>query len=110
LDRVRGLALGADDYMTKPTSIRELQARVGTQRPMMKLLRWHFYSDQHKNTSVKGNLQIGLARCQTQTIAQVLALTATEFKLLQYPAKHANKVFSTSQWLELVWGHHHIII
>lgn len=109
LDRVLGLELGADDYMTKPFSIRELQARVRSQ-----LRRAHILSNLQNqsvpalDTCIKiGNLQIDNISHKTTIAGQELELTSTEFDLLHYLASHPEQVFSRSQLLSSVWGYHH---
>jgi DNA-binding response OmpR family regulator len=108
-DRVLGLELGADDYMTKPFSVRELQARVRSQ-----LRKVHVLEQANKEQGeivegplVIGNLSINLLNHQVTSAGQVLELTATEFELLHHLASHPNQVFSRSQLLESVWGYHH---
>ena len=106
-DRVVGLELGADDYMTKPFSVRELQARVRSQ-----LRRVHLFSEMKqqavpaKNLCV-GQLQIDNVSHRTTLSGRVLDLTSTEFDLLLYLASHPDQVFSRSQLLSSVWGYHH---
>ncbi|MBT1066091.1 response regulator transcription factor [Bowmanella sp. Y26] len=106
MDRVVGLELGADDYMTKPFSVRELQARVRAQLRRASLL------SQQQPMDATTKLHLGrLCIDQAQHVAslgqQTLELTATEFELLYYLARHPNQVFSRSQLLESVWGYHH---
>jgi DNA-binding response OmpR family regulator len=107
-DRVLGLELGADDYMTKPFSVRELQARVRSQ-----LRKVHVFQAAHTNQIeengplVIGALQINQKNHQVVFQEQTLELTATEFELLHHLASHPNQVFSRSQLLESVWGYHH---
>jgi two-component system, OmpR family, alkaline phosphatase synthesis response regulator PhoP len=108
-DRVLGLELGADDYMSKPFSVRELQARVRSQ-----LRKVHFLQQatQEQGQSFQKALCIGGLNIDQQTrqvllAQQALELTATEFDLLYHLASHPNQVFSRSQLLESVWGYHH---
>jgi two-component system alkaline phosphatase synthesis response regulator PhoP len=108
-DRVLGLELGADDYMTKPFSVRELQARVRSQ-----LRKVHFLQQatQEQGLRPEKALNIGKLRIDQQThqvklAEQLLDLTATEFELLFHLASHPNQVFSRCQLLESVWGYHH---
>lgn len=108
-DRVLGLELGADDYMTKPFSVRELQARVRSQLRKVHVLRQANREPEDKDvkTLVIGNLSIDQKNHQVLFNQQSLELTATEFELLYHLASHPNQVFSRSQLLESVWGYHH---
>ncbi|MFT5758609.1 MAG: two-component system alkaline phosphatase synthesis response regulator PhoP [Alteromonadaceae bacterium] len=106
-DRVVGLELGADDYMTKPFSVRELQARVRSQ-----LRRAHVISNmQQKNEPSKiltlGKLQIDSVQHRVLLAGERLDLTSTEFDLLLFLASHPEQVFSREQLLSSVWGYHH---
>lgn len=107
-DRVLGLELGADDYMAKPFSVRELQARVRAQLRKVQVLRdaTAKHEDQDDAISI-GTLHIDPKTRQTSFGGKQLDLTATEFELLLYLASHPNQVFSRSQLLESVWGYHH---
>lgn len=109
-DRVVGLELGADDYMTKPFSVRELQARV---RSLLR--RVNMFSElqqQCKNDNVEhyiniGNLSIDNISHRITMSGQALDLTSTEYDLLHYLASHPGQVFSRAQLLSSVWGYHH---
>jgi two-component system, OmpR family, phosphate regulon response regulator PhoB len=95
-DRIVGLELGANDYIVKPFFVRELIARIKIhfrgQQPATKLLR-------------AGGLQLDRARCQVRLEDQELALTATEFRLLEFLMSRPGVVFSREQLLDAVWGH-----
>ena len=107
-DRVVGLELGADDYMTKPFSIRELQARVRSQ-----LRRFHLHDkvelkDADSSTAIEiGQLSIDESTRKVIWRDKTLELTSTEFDLLWHFAKHPGQVFSRSQLLDSVWGYSH---
>jgi two-component system alkaline phosphatase synthesis response regulator PhoP len=107
-DRVVGLELGADDYMIKPFSIRELQARVKSQ-----LRRFHLFTntESENESSISkitiGNLEIDEARRKVSWCNKSLELTSTEFDLLWHFAGHPGQVFSRSQLLDSVWGYQH---
>jgi two-component system alkaline phosphatase synthesis response regulator PhoP len=108
-DRVLGLELGADDYMTKPFSVRELQARVRSQLRKVHVLQ-AVNNDHHEQDGGPleiGSLYINQKNHQVIFKKQTLELTATEFELLHHLASHPNQVFSRSQLLESVWGYHH---
>lgn len=109
-DRVLGLELGADDYMSKPFSIRELQARVRSHLRRVQLLKQ--LSQEQGGSEASQRIQLGklLIDGNTHEVklnSQPLELTATEFDLLQFLAAHPNQVFSRAQLLESVWGYHH---
>lgn len=108
-DRVLGLELGADDYITKPFSVRELQARVRSQmRKVRVLAEAAKESDSHEDSPLEiGRLVINQKTHQVLLDGQELDLTATEFELLYHLASHPNQVFTRSQLLEAVWGYHH---
>lgn len=111
MDRVIGLEMGADDYICKPFFARELQARVKTQlRHRSQLLAIQNNesdspcSEQRLNI---GSLNIEFSSHQVYLDEQALNLTATEFDLLVYFARHPNHVFSRQQLLDKVWGYQH---
>ncbi|GAC19215.1 response regulator transcription factor [Paraglaciecola arctica] len=108
-DRVLGLELGADDYITKPFSVRELQARVRSQLRKVHVLQAANSADVVDNNGplVIGDLHINQKNHQVVFQDNELELTATEFELLHHLASHPNQVFSRSQLLESVWGYHH---
>ncbi|MDM7861543.1 response regulator transcription factor [Alteromonas sp. ASW11-36] len=108
MDRVLGLELGADDYMTKPFSVRELQARVRAQLRKVRMLAKIRNSPAIDTAILQiGSLTIDTNKHIVELDNHALELTATEFELLLYLAKHPNQVFSRSQLLESVWGYHH---
>ncbi|MBL4910654.1 MAG: response regulator transcription factor [Alteromonadaceae bacterium] len=109
-DRVVGLELGADDYMTKPFSVRELQARVRSQLRrvhLMAKLSAPNNDELSEQTLCLGNLQIDISTHKVMLAGNVLELTSTEFDLIFYLASHPEQVFSRAQLLSAVWGYHH---
>ena len=108
-DRVLGLELGADDYITKPFSVRELQARVRSQLRKVHVLQAasNAHVAEDDGPLVIGALHINQKNHQVVFQENELELTATEFELLHHLASHPNQVFSRSQLLESVWGYHH---
>ncbi|WOH37814.1 response regulator transcription factor [Thalassotalea fonticola] len=108
-DRVLGLELGADDYMTKPFSVRELQARVRSQlRKAHLLTKLHSQQQAIPEQSISvGDLLIDQLTHQTSFNGNALDLTSTEFDLLLYLASHPDQVFTRTQLLSSVWGYHH---
>lgn len=103
VDKVLGLELGADDYITKPFGMRELIARIKANIRRMDI------SDSGKNSPENlqsfGNLTIDMNRYEVRKDEKVLELTLREFELLKYLAERENKVFSREQLLEEVWGY-----
>ena len=105
-DRVIGLELGADDYLTKPFSLRECIARVKA------LLRRSQYSqapveeDHTQELSFK-ELYIHISHRKIKLASINVDLTAREFDLLVFLASHAEQVFSRNQLLDSVWGYSH---
>ena len=106
LDRVLGLELGADDYLTKPFSIMELQARI---RAILRRVQQSSRQDGENADAVieAGSLRIDAARRQVSLQDRLLDLTAKEFDLLLHFARNPGRVYSRSQLLDLVWGYSH---
>ena len=94
-DRIVGLELGANDYIVKPFFIRELIARIKlqfrTQTAPARILR-------------AGGVELDRSSCQVKMQGEPLALTATEFRLLEYLMSRPSVVFSREQLLNAVWG------
>ncbi len=108
LDRVLGLELGADDYLTKPFSMAELLARVKALLRRADLLQ-EARSDAAPADRVlrHGELEIWPARRRVAVRGEVIELTALEFDLLLHFASHPGRVFSRAQLLDAVWGYSH---
>ena len=106
LDRVLGLELGADDYMTKPFSILELMARVKAlfRRANAMLAKAEQDSPEIVET---GDIRVHVNQRQAVIADAPVDLTAKEFDLLLYFALHPNHVFSRGQLLDSVWGYGH---
>lgn len=102
-DRVLGLELGADDYVVKPFSPRELTARVRA------VLRRAGGTDAPDGFDVEaieaGGLRIDLRAREVTRAAEVVTVTAREFDLLAHLARHPRRAFSREELLERVWGY-----
>jgi DNA-binding response OmpR family regulator len=105
LDRVVGLEVGADDYVTKPFSILELMARV---KSIMRRARFSRWSDDDPLPQVSvGNLLIDPQTHRVSVDGRPVELTAKEFDLLHHFARHPGRVFSRTELLDSVWGYGH---
>lgn len=106
-DRVVGLELGADDYVTKPFSIRELMARVKAL-----LRRSHLTEEKRQNEASPhvqtGNLTLDLARHEARINNKPLDLKPREFALLVLLVSNKGRAYSRDQILEQLWGHDYI--
>jgi DNA-binding response OmpR family regulator len=108
LDRVLGLELGADDYLTKPFSLAELMARVKALLRRADLLRAAQSQAQgHAGMVRNGALAIVPARREVRLDGRAIDCTALEFDLLLHFAQHPGVVFSRAQLLDAVWGYSH---
>jgi len=106
-DRVLGLELGADDYMTKPFSVRELQARVRSHIRRIDVFKQAGTQEKETTTLTVGKLTVDIKLHSIMLDGSPLDLTSTEFDLLHHLARHPNQVFTRAQLLESVWGYHH---
>jgi DNA-binding response OmpR family regulator len=107
LDRVLGLELGADDYLTKPFSLAELLARVKALLRRAALLRAAADGQQQTQAIRNGELEIQPAKRLVRYRGAALDFTALEFDLLLHFAAHPGHVFSRAQLLDAVWGYSH---
>lgn len=101
VDKVLGLELGADDYMTKPFSIRELSARIkaNLRRTIIET------PEQSENIITSGELTINTERYEVQKKGKVIEITVREFELLKFLAMQPDKIFSRETLLSSVWGY-----
>jgi DNA-binding response OmpR family regulator len=106
LDRVLGLELGADDYLTKPFSMAELLARVKALLRRAELLR-AAQSAAPAQALRNGEIEILPAKRTVQVNGQAVEFTALEFDLLLHFAQHPGRVFTRAQLLDAVWGYSH---
>jgi DNA-binding response OmpR family regulator len=95
-DKVRGLELGADDYVTKPFALEELLARI---HAVLRRTR------RHVQTLALGDTIVDFERMQAVRSGVPLALTPREFALLQYLAEHAGRAVTRDELLRTVWGY-----
>jgi len=103
-DRVSGLDQGADDYVTKPFSLRELSARVRA------VLRRGHNGDEHRPSSYRGDhLQADFDAVAISVDGDPVRLTRREFELLRYLVQNKNRVVSRDRLLERVWGYERLV-
>ena len=103
IDKITGLNIGADDYVTKPFVPMELLARVSSQ-----LRRYSRYlnvilDQQHENSYVVGGLELNLDTKQETVEGKIIKVTPIEFKILQLLMEYPGKVFSADNIYESVW-------
>jgi DNA-binding response OmpR family regulator len=104
MDVVRGLGLGADDYISKPFDPMELVARVKAH-----LARYQrFQKDNDQNELTVRNMTIFLDNWKVTLDGQEIKLPNREFELLVYLAKHPNRVFSKDHLFEKIWGYDYV--
>jgi DNA-binding response OmpR family regulator len=97
-DRLRGFEIGADDYITKPFSPRELAARVAT------VLRRARYEPDRETTFTAADLSVDGTKMRVERNGTAIDLTPTEFQLLACLARHPGRVFTRAQLLDAVRG------
>ncbi|HFR3538209.1 TPA: response regulator transcription factor [Streptococcus suis] len=104
MDVVRGLGLGADDYISKPFDPMELVARVKAHLARYQRLT----KDDSSNELTVGNVTIFLDNWKVTLDGQEIKLPNREFELLVYLAKHPNRVFSKDRLFETIWGYDYV--
>jgi DNA-binding response OmpR family regulator len=106
IDRVIGLEMGADDYLTKPFSMREFLARVKAQLRRVRMIREDIEGEVQTADEILqfGNLTLDLTRREVLLNEQPLMLKPREFDLLLFLARHRGQVLTRDMILERVWG------
>jgi DNA-binding response OmpR family regulator len=102
-DKIRGLDLGADDYLTKPFSVDELLARV---RAVLRRAQFITNEQSHalRTTATIGNLTVDFAQHLVMMKDKEMVLTPTEYRILSYLAQNVGRVVTQDLLLEHVWG------
>ena len=103
-DRIRGLDLGADDYVSKPFSVRELMARVRAQ------VRRDDWRSETGPEFTFGDVKVNVRQRLVTRKGRHVPLSAREFELLRYLIAHRNEVVSREQLLRDVWGYHQLSV
>jgi len=105
-DKVLGLELGADDYLTKPFSVRELAARIKALFRRIEADKEQAGDSSKRKELAYDDLVISLEKRKVTLSGQPVELTAKEFDLLGLFASHPGRAYSRQELLDLVWGHH----
>ena len=105
IDKILGLELGADDYITKPFSIRELMARIKANLRKGKGSYEEGKLEANTNKIVVGNLQLDIDKFETRVKNKVVDFTLREFEVLKYLANQLGQVVTRETLLEKVWGY-----
>ncbi|HUT19736.1 MAG TPA: response regulator transcription factor [Anaerolineae bacterium] len=102
VDRVLGLELGADDYVVKPYSLRELISRI---RALLRRTYGDLAVPPKEERIAFGPIEVDLERLLVYRAGQLVGLTPTEFRLLRYLVTHPDRPFSRAALIEAVWGY-----
>lgn len=105
IDKILGLELGADDYITKPFSIRELMARIKANLRKGKGSYEDGKMEANTNKIIVGDLQLDVDKFETRVKNKVIDLTLREFEVLKYLANQLGQVVTRETLLEKVWGY-----
>jgi DNA-binding response OmpR family regulator len=101
-DKVLGLELGADDYVVKPYSLREVISRV---RALLRRAYGDLAAKPSAGRIVFGDVSLDMERLEVSRGSQTIYLTPIEFRLLRYLASHPGRPFTRSELIEAVWGY-----
>lgn len=102
VDKIIGLSMGGDDYITKPFSPREIAFRIKAQ---LRRQKYDGIKEESKNETIKvGNITINKSHSQVYRDDTEVSLTAKEYKLLLYLAENPNKIVNKERLCEVVWG------
>lgn len=105
VDKVLGLELGADDYITKPFSVRELMARVKANLRRVNTEPAEAVEEDVGSVINAGRIVLNLDRYEVRRDGKIVDLTLREFELLKFLALQPDKVFTREMLLEKVWGY-----
>ncbi len=107
IDKILGLELGADDYITKPFSVRELMARIKANLRKSEVKEVNVNSSEEERTKkiVVGSLELDLDKFEAKVDGEVIDLTLREFEVLKFLASQAGQVITREVLLEKVWGY-----
>jgi len=103
-DKILGLELGADDYVTKPFSFKEMASRIKA------VLRRSGPQDFARTIEIGNILRLDLEKYETRVGGELVELTSTEFKILSFLASKKGRVFSRDQILDHLWGQEKIVL
>ena len=105
IDKILGLELGADDYITKPFSVRELMARIKANLRKSEVKDNNVNIENKSKKIVVGSLELDLDRFEAKVDGEVIDLTIREFEVLKFLASQAGQVITREVLLEKVWGY-----